>query len=407
GGTTAGEGQTVHHLTGYRTISLEAPGAEATPSPSPPSAQLRPLQEVRAFVVNGGATNLRLAATRAQELGVLARTVPDTMPVVSTLSRNAEELGSRTPGVIGAMRFVDAYRFLEEGFRERDTTKKLQGLKELSLGVRSMPSLSRLCGFLGPAGLLLWCVLSAGELKRSSKNESLEGEAQALGWTSLTAGWFLSSVASGPVIAALSRSLGLVGSGFLLLKDMKNLLDGYREKDTPKRFEALAQLGMDAGLVGLTLGATTAGTALMFAGLGPLLLYRLSPRVRDAVAVALAAVDKSVGDKMWAAGGESAMQQIEQAMRPLSRRLKALERKLLARIIDEPAERLLKHAEPTLRTLDRRVGEPVDAFITAAVFDNLARLLQPVDHVFGELLASLKGSLPNGTPAQGPLDGSS
>lgn len=402
--TAPGDGQTVHHFTGYRDLPLEpsaAQGTDCAPVAKPP---LRPLREMRSFVKNGGATNLRLAATRAQELGVLARTVPDSVPVVSTLSRNAAELGSRAPGVISAMRFVDAYRLLEEGFRERDNTKKLQGLKELSFGVSSTPSLSKLCGFLGPTGMLLWCVLSVGELKRSSKVDSLEGEAQALGWTSLTAGWFLSSVASGPAVAVLSRGLGLAGSGLLLLKDVKKLIDGYREKDTTKRFESLAQLGMDAGLVGLALGATTAGTALMFGGLAPLLAYRLSPRFRDAVASALQALDKSVGDKVWAAGGEAVMLQLERVSRPLSRRLKALERAALASLVDEPAERLLRHAGPTLRALDQHVGAPVDAFVAAAVFDKLERLLQPVDRVVGAALNSLRGPSASPVAARGPVD---
>lgn len=404
--TALGDGQTVHHFTGYRDLPLEASGvqrADSSPSSKPP---LRPLREMRSFVKKGGATNLRLAATRAQELGVLARTVPGSVPVVGTLSRNAAELGSRAPGVIGAMRFVDAYRLLEEGFRERDNTKKLQGLKELSLGVSSTPSLSKLCGFLGPTGMLLWCVLSAGELKQSSKADSLEGEAQALGWTSLTAGWFVSSVASGPVVAALARTLGLAGSGLLLLKDAKKLIDGYREKDTTKRFESLAQLGMDAGLVCLALGTTTAGTALMFGGLAPLLAYRLSPRVRDAVASALHTADKMVGDKLWAAGGEAMMVQLERVTRPLSRRIKSAERKLLASLVDEPVERLLRHARPTLRALDHHVGEPMDAFVSAAVFDNLERLLSPVDRVVDAALASLRAPLPSHAAPRGPVDAS-
>lgn len=406
GTTTPGEGQTVHHFTGYRDVPIEAPAGDGASYAPSPKAPLRPLREMRSFVRNGGATNLRLAATRAQEFGVLARTVPEMAPAVNTLTCSAEELANRAPGMIGAMRFVDAYRYLEEGFRERDFNKKLNGLKELSLGVRSVPSLARLCGFLGPTGLLLWCVLSAGELKRSAKSDSLEGEAQALGWAQLTAGWFLSSVASGPAVAALSRSLGLAGSGLLLLKDLKCLVDGYREKSVQKRFESLAQLSMDAGLASLALGATTAGTAFMFAGLAPLLLYRLSPRFRDAVASALHSADRAVGDKLWAAGGEALMLQLDQVTRPLGRTIKAAERKLLASLVDEPIERLLRHAGPTLRALDHHVGEPVDAFVSAAVFDNLERLLRPIDRVVGAALSSLRGPSPSQAAACGPVDAS-
>ena len=243
-------------------------------------------KEPKGWIVSN-AKSLRDAAWRIDNLGVALPKIK-----IGKTTIRLRKLGKRAKVIVSLFRIRDGLLSIRAGIKEEDGYKKIAGLKELSLGMSIVVPL------LAPLGLGLWVLLSMWDFFKAVDKPELEGELKGLGWAGAAAGWLLPYLSKGATAKALGRVFGVTGAGLLTLKDLSNVLEGYKEKNYDKRVEALALVGLDVGLVLGFLGMSTAGAAFLFASLAPWLLYSVFPKVKSLTRRSLDFIDWLVTDRV-------------------------------------------------------------------------------------------------------------
>lgn len=288
-----------------------------------------------------GVTDMRRYATDLKEIAKNTYYVSSGVnaPVMGPIGMGAS-------GLAGVLRTADGVTKLTRGVKQEDLKEAMHGVKEVAIGSCFMARMVRWLPRLGPlaggVGYGLAAVLTAAELKSLSKKETLEGEMNALGWSTAMASWAIPVFAEGAIATKIATALGLFGGALLAFKDIGNLWKAYSEKNKALRAKAIGGLVLDAGVVCWALGSVPPGYVLYGVGLLSMYLYGRSSRFRRLADQVLDKLDRSAFGAIHDLGLGLAKPFRKLFLKLRDQVIKPAERKIFEVLIDKPARAIAR-----------------------------------------------------------------